>query len=69
MVERFFRDLSERKLRHGVFHSVVELVQAVTDYAAHHNQNPRPFIWTATASDILEKVKRGREKLVKLQSL
>ena len=69
MVERFFRDLSERRLRHGVFRSVDELVQAVTDYVAHHNQNPKPFIWTATASDILEKVKRGREKLDKLQSL
>lgn len=69
MVERFFRDISERKLRLGVFHSVDELVEAVTDYVAHHNQNPKPFIWTANASDILEKVKRARKKLDKLQSL
>src|SRR3989454_7987134 len=69
MVERFFRDISERRLRRGVFHSVDELVQAVTDYVARHNDNPKPFIWTATASDILEKVKRARKKLDKLQSL
>jgi transposase len=69
MVERFFRDISERRLRHGVFRSVDELVEAVTDYVAHHNENPKPFIWTATASDILEKVKLARKKLDTLQSL
>lgn len=69
MVERFFRDISERRLRRGVFCSVDELVQAITDYVALHNQNPKPFIWTATACDILEKVKRARRKLDKLQSL
>jgi transposase len=69
MVERFFRDLSQRRLRRGVFRSVDELVQAVTDYVAGHNDNPKPFIWTATASDILEKVTRARKKLEKLQYL
>jgi transposase len=69
MVERFFRDISERKLRRGVFRSVDELTQAITDYVAHHNESPKPFIWTATASDILEKVKRARTKLDKLRSL
>jgi transposase len=69
MVERFFRDLSQRRLRRGVFRSVDELVQAVTDYVACHNDNPKPFIWTATASDILEKVTRARKKLDKLQYL
>jgi transposase len=69
MVERFFRDISEQKLRRGVFRSVDELIQAITNYVAHHNENPKPFIWTATASDILEKVKRARTKLDKLQSL
>src|SRR5213592_282720 len=46
MVERFFRDISERGLRRGVFRSVPELVQAITDYVAGHNDNPKPFIWT-----------------------
>ena len=49
MVERFFRDLSEQRLRRGVFHSVPELIQAVEEYVGGHNQNPKPFIWTATA--------------------
>ena len=69
MVERFFRDLSEQRLRRGVFHSVPELIQAVEEYVGGHNQNPKPFIWTATASDILEKVQRARKKLDKLQSV
>ena len=53
----------------GVFHSVPELIQAVEEYVGGHNQNPKPFIWTATASDILEKVQRARKKLDKLQSV
>ena len=69
MVERFFRDLSEQRLRRGVFHSVPELVQAVENYVDGHNQNPKPFIWTAKASDILEKIRRARKKLVKVHSV
>ena len=69
MVERFFRDISDRRLRRGIFRSVDELIEAITDYVAHHNEDPKPFIWTATASDILEKVKRARSKLDKLHCL
>jgi len=69
MVERFFRDLSEQRLRRGVFHSVPELIQTVQDYLARHNEDPKPFIWTATATDILAKVQRARKKLDKLQSV
>lgn len=69
MVERFFRDLSERQLRRGVFRSVQELDQAVMSYIDKHNQAPAPFIWTKSAQDILEKVKRGRQTLNKLQSV
>ena len=68
-VERFFRDLTERRLRRGVFKSLAELEAAITDYIQSHNKNPRPFIWTAKASDILEKVKRAQAKLDKLQSV
>ena len=63
MVERFFRDLTENRVRRGVFRSVTELEQAITDYLEQHNQQPKPFIWTAKASDILEKVKRARAAL------
>ena len=65
MVERFFRDLTQNRLRRGVFHDVGELTTAITDYIAKHNHNPKPFVWTAKASDILEKVKRARAILDK----
>ena len=67
MVERFFRDLTVNRLQRGVFHSVPDLTNAIDLYVACHNENPKPFVWTATASDILEKVKRGRAKLDKMQ--
>lgn len=67
-VERFFRELTVKRIRRGVFHSVADLTQAIDDYLEAHNTNPNPFVWTAKASDILEKVKRGREKLDKMQS-
>lgn len=68
MVERFFRDLTDKAIRRGVFHSVEDLERAIQEYIDAHNAAPKPFIWTASASDILEKVKRGRDKLNKMQS-
>jgi hypothetical protein len=56
-------------LRRGAFHDVEELIMAIGDYIDHHNQNPKPFIWTAKASDILEKVKRARKSLNNVQSV
>jgi len=55
MVERFFRDLTEQRLRRGIFRDVEELVMAIGDYIDKHNDNPKPFVWTAKASDVLEK--------------
>jgi transposase len=69
MVERFFRDLTQNRLRRGVFRDVEELIMAIGDYIDRHNQNPKPFIWTAKASDILEKVKRARRTLNNVQSV
>ena len=63
MVERFFRDLTQKRLRRGVFRDVEELITAIGDYIDRHNKNPKPFIWTAKANDILEKVKRARRTL------
>ena len=63
MVERFFRDLTQNRLRRGVFRDVEELITAIGDYIDHHNRKPKPFIWTAKAQDILEKVKRARSAL------
>lgn len=49
MVERFFRDLTQNRLRRGTFHSIEELIQAIGNYIDHHNESPKPFIWTAKA--------------------
>ena len=68
MVERFFRDLTANSIRRGVFHHVNDLIRTIEEYVGAHNADPKPFIWTATASDILEKVKRGRRKLDNMQS-
>ena len=68
MVERFFRDITEKRIRRGVFRSVPELVTAIEDYIQNHNRAPKPFIWTAKASDILEKVTRARRTLDKVAS-
>lgn len=68
-VERFFRDITVNRIRRGVFHSVNELEEAIAAYIAGHNAAPKPFIWTATAKDILEKVKRARTKLHTLQNV
>jgi len=69
MVERFFRDLSEHRLKRGVFKSVAELEKAVIGHIEEHNKNPKPYIWTAKANDILAKVKRARKQLDKIQSV
>jgi transposase len=63
LVERWFRELTDKALRRGVFHSVPDLIAKIEDYLAAHNKAPRPFVWTATAEDILAKVARGRVAL------
>jgi transposase len=68
MVERFFRDISTQRLQRGVFHSVPELVTAIKQYVAVHNENPKPFIWTAKANDILQKVIRANSRLSSKQN-
>lgn len=63
MVERFFRDLTDKRIRRGIFRDVEELIAEIGDYIEKHNHNPKPFVWTAKANDILEKVKRARKAL------
>jgi transposase len=65
MIERFFRDLTERRIRRGAFGDLEQLIMAIGNYIDRHNENPKPFIWTAKASDILEKVTRARIALHK----
>jgi len=63
LVERWFRDLDDKTIRRGVFHSVPHLIAAVEAYLSAHNDSPRAFVWTATAEEILAKVRRGRVAL------
>jgi transposase len=63
LVERWFRELTDKALRRGVFHSVPDLITKIEEYLAAHNDDPKPFVWTATAEDVLAKVARGRVAL------
>ena len=63
LVERWFKELTDKRLRRGVFTSVDNLTQAITIWAEQWNSDPKPFVWKATAEDIIKKVSRGRETL------
>jgi transposase len=63
LVERWFRDLTGKRLRRGTFTSVAQLTAAIEAYIAHNNSEPKPYKWTKTAAEIIEKVKRGRAAL------
>jgi len=66
LIERWFRDLTQRRLRRGTFRSVEQLQQAIQDYVDHHNQDPQGFRWTKSADQILSKVTRARAALNKI---
>ena len=63
LIERWFKELTDKRLRRGVFTSVPQLVDAITTWAEHWNNDPKTFIWRATAEEIIEKVQRGRAVL------
>lgn len=60
LVERWFRELTDKAIRRGVFHCVPDLTASIEDHSAAHNNEPQPLVWTATADNIFEKVTRGR---------
>ena len=62
LVESWFSQLTQKRLRRGVFRSVPELIAAINAYLQHYNQTPTPFVWTATVDAILEKV--GKCKVI-----
>jgi transposase len=68
LVERWFKELTDRRLRRGVFTSVGDLIDAIELWAEHWNDDPKPFIWHKTADDILTKVRRGRATLTQVKS-
>ena len=60
LIERWFKELTDKRLRRGIFTSVTDLTAAITKWAEHWNEDPKPFVWKATAEDIITKVRRGR---------
>jgi transposase len=63
LIERWFRELTDKAIRRGVFHSVPDLIAAIERYLAAHNQDPKPFVWTAEIETIMDKVNRARATL------
>jgi transposase len=63
LVERFFGIITEKQIRRGVFSSVTELEEKIMQFIDAHNENPKPFVWTKSADEILTKVGRVRERL------
>lgn len=67
-VERWFRDLTDKNVRRGIFGSVPDLIASIEAYLNAHNADPQPYVWTATAESILAKVQRARTKLQQVVS-
>ena len=63
MVERFFAEITRKRIRRGVFTSVAELESAIMEYLENHNAAPKPFAWTKSADEILKKVARAKQAL------
>ena len=62
-VERWFAEITRKRIRRGTFHSVRELIKAIKDYVRQYNRNPRPFQWIASASKIVRKVNKYKGTL------
>jgi transposase len=67
LVERWFREITEKRIRRGSFHNVAELKQAIEEYLEHNNRQPKPFVWTASVAKILEKIGHCKVILETLQ--
>ena len=68
LVERWFKELTDRRLRRGTFTSVPALIDAIETWVEHWNEDPKPFVWHKTAAEIVTKVKRGRAALAQVKS-
>jgi transposase len=67
LVERWFRELTDKAIRHGSFASVPDLKQAIEEFMHAWNESPKPFIWTATVGQIIEKIDRARAKVEQIK--
>lgn len=65
LVERFFGKITDERIRRGVFHSVIELIEAIHEYIEEHNRSPKPFVWTKDADAILAKLEPIAKQLNK----
>ena len=63
LIERWFRELTNKRIRRGVFHSVADLISAIEAYLATYNDDAKPFVWTAEVEKIMEKIGRARAAL------
>lgn len=66
-MERWFRELSEKAIRRGCFVSVPDLKDAIEEFMQAWNQNPKPFIWTATVGNIIKNIDRARAKVEQIK--
>ena len=62
-IERWFAEITRKRIRRGTFRSVRELIKAIKDYVRHYNKNPQPFHWVVTASRIVRKVRKYKDTL------
>ncbi len=69
LIERWFKELTDRRLRRGVFTSVADLISAIEIWTEHWNDNPKPLVWHKSAAQIMEKVRRGRAALTQAISV
>jgi hypothetical protein len=63
LVERWLRELTTKRIRRGVFYSVADLIAAIEEYRDCYNEDPKPFVWTASVEKILEKINRCKAVL------
>jgi hypothetical protein len=68
LLERRFAELTGKRIQRGVFHWVPEPISAIEHYLAVHNANPRPFVWTATADQIIATADTGKAQLARIES-
>ena len=66
-MERWFGELTSKSIRRGAFGSVADLKQAIDEFLAAWNENPKPFVWTATLDSIVEKLSGCRQTLEAIQ--
>lgn len=68
LVERWFAEITNKRIRRGVFRSVKELEAAIREFIAVHNEDPKPFVWTRTADQILDRIARYAQRTVAVRA-